>query len=115
MIDPTLRCDKTLKDCLAHGDDVPLSARPVMHPRQFGAFPALPNRVPDPDWKPTPRELLVGDALDKAWVLAQLVRDEFAHPPERVRNAADAFEDARRALLQHELPICAGDRPGGGA
>ena len=88
------------------------------HPQRFGVpFPATQGRPPadEPAYLPTRRELLVGDVLDKAWVLAQLVRDEFAQPPIAIRNATDAFEQARLAVLQHALPICAGDRPGGGA
>jgi len=68
---------------------------------------------PGPAYLPTRRELLAADALDKAWVLAQLVRDEFSCPPERIRNAMEALEDAQRAWRECVLPVCAGDRPGG--
>lgn len=37
-------CDKTLADCIAHGDDEVANSLPRMHPRQFRAFPAISRR-----------------------------------------------------------------------
>lgn len=38
-------CDKSLVDCLARGDDEEARGLPVLHPMQYGGFPALPRRV----------------------------------------------------------------------
>lgn len=36
-------CNKTLSDCIAHGDDMAAAGRPRRHPRVFGGFPGIPR------------------------------------------------------------------------